>query len=81
MEAERAWFLSAGEGSEAGIGADVLAGDSRVVAGYGLDPLPCGNGSYKMTLSFSQASQLEILCFAQDDSGRIEIFAFFPSFS
>ncbi|MFW6137118.1 MAG: hypothetical protein ACOC5U_03470 [Candidatus Aminicenantaceae bacterium] len=42
MKAERARFLSAGEGSEAGIGADVLAGDIRVAAIH--LPLPWPRG-------------------------------------
>ncbi len=70
MEAERAWFLSAGEESDAGIGADVLAGDRRAAAGYGPYLLPCGNGFYMKLLTFAPARQKEILRFAQDDSGE-----------
>jgi hypothetical protein len=40
MEAERARFLSAGEGSEAVIGADSLAGGIRVPAKYASLSLP-----------------------------------------
>lgn len=42
MEADRAWFLSEREGSEAGIGADFLAEEIRVVAIH--RPLPLLRG-------------------------------------
>ncbi len=64
MEAERARFLSAGGESEAGIGADVLAGDRRAAAGYGPYLLPCENGFYMRKLIFDPAGQKEILRFA-----------------
>ncbi len=70
MKAERARFLFPGEESEAGIGADVLAGDRRVAAGYGPYLLPWGNGFYMKTLTFDPAMQNEILRFVQDDPGE-----------
>ena len=38
------------EESEAGIGAEVPAGDKSEVTGYGPYPLPCGKGFYMMML-------------------------------